>query len=144
MSTPEENKAIVRRYLEEIPNKGNFEVADEVIHPAYRSHDGYADQPAGPSGVKMAFTRFRAGFPDLTFEIEDVMAEGDRVAARGVWRGTRVGPDGKLPSGAKPAIVPFIYWYIIQDGKVVEFWGRDDQLGLYRQLGDIPTPVQNG
>ena len=82
MST-EENKAIVRRWSEELFNQGNLVVADEIVAPTYRRHDpGDPFAVEGPEGVKRLVSMLRAQVPDLHISVEDVIAEGDKVVTR--------------------------------------------------------------
>jgi predicted SnoaL-like aldol condensation-catalyzing enzyme len=82
MST-EENKALARRVLEEMFNKGNLDLADEVFAPDYVDHDpAMPEDIRGPEGFKEYVSMFRTAFPDLHLEIEDQVAEGDKVVTR--------------------------------------------------------------
>jgi predicted SnoaL-like aldol condensation-catalyzing enzyme len=82
MST-EENKALARRVLEEMFNKGNLDLADEVFAPDYVDHDpAMPEDIRGPEGFKEYVSIFRTAFPDLHLEIEDQVAEGDKVVTR--------------------------------------------------------------
>lgn len=139
MST-EENKAIVRRFFEEILNKGNMAVADELFAPNYRFHFPGAPEPTDSEGMKQTLTVFRTGFPDLHFTIEDLIAEGDKVAMRFAFRGTHNGEfQGIAPTG-KQVSVTGIAVHRIVNGKIVEDRPALDQLGMLQQLGVIPPP----
>jgi predicted ester cyclase len=83
----EENKAIVRRWTEEGFGKGNLAVADEVVATDFVNHNPVAEQRPGREGLKQAVAMLRGAFPDLRVEIEDMIAEGDRVAIRDTIRG---------------------------------------------------------
>jgi predicted SnoaL-like aldol condensation-catalyzing enzyme len=87
----EENKAIVRRVFEEIWNKGNLALVDELYASDYIRHNASAGSPPGPAGEKRHRAAFRAAFPDLAITAGDVIAEGDRVAVRYHWQGTHQG-----------------------------------------------------
>src|SRR5918995_6465037 len=96
----EENKAIFRRYVEEIPNQGNMKVADEIFD-RYISHqpDG-STLERGPEDVKRFVGEFRSAFPDLRLSIDDQIAEGDKVMIRETARGTHQGElRGMAPTG---------------------------------------------
>lgn len=122
MST-EENKAIVRRWSEELFNQGHLEVADEIVAPTYRRHDpGDPFVVEGPENLKRLVNMLRAHVPDLHISVEDVIAEGDKVVTR------YTGANGTL-SG--------IQIFRLVDGKIVESWANRDDLGILRQRGVI-------
>ena len=134
MPTEEENKASFRRYLEEAWNQGNLEVVDEIFD-RYVSH-----QPDGsvlersPEDVKRFVSEFRAAFPDLRMNIEEQIAEGDKVMSRGTIRGTHQGEfRGMAPTGEEMKIPGTAVFRFSSEGKVVESWDSYDQLSLMRQ-----------
>ena len=137
----EENKAIARRWSEELWGRGNLAVADEIIAPDYVRHDAGDPFPArGPEDVKRIIAMLRAMLPDLTIEVEDMIADGDRVVTRytGVATDTR-GYMGRPPTG-KVIRTPAIQIFRFADGKIVESWAVRDDLGTLRQLGHLPAP----
>ncbi len=144
MST-EENKAIVRRIYEEVLNKRSFDAADDIISANYDSHRHPIPQQApGLKGLKQAWTMALTGFPDLQFTVEDMIAEGDKVAVRLSHGGTHQGVFmGVAPTG-KEARWTGNSIFRIADGKIVEGWVEGDHLGLMQQLGAIPAPGQAG
>src|SRR3712207_6800234 len=102
VSTEEENKAIFSRYIEEVWNQGNLELADEIFD-RYRAHqpDGSVLE-RGPEDVKRFMGEFRRAFPDLRSTIEDQIAEGDKVVTRWTMRGTHRGEfRGIAPTGGR-------------------------------------------
>jgi steroid delta-isomerase-like uncharacterized protein len=139
----EENKAIFRRYVEEVGNEGKLELADEIFD-RYLAHqpDGSALE-RGPEDVKRFMGEFQEAFPDFHTEIEDQIAEGDKVVTRWTMRGTHRGEfRGIAPTGNALEITG-IGIFRFSEGKVVESWDNFDQLGMMRQLGAIPTPEQS-
>lgn len=143
MST-EENKALVRRWFLEAWNEGNLALADDVIAPDYDPHPAPTDMNfgRGPAGQKQLIAFYRAAFPDVRMEIEDMVAEGDRVVVR--WRGTGT-HNGELmgvPPTGKPATVTGMFINRVVDGKLVEGWTSFDALGMMMQIGAIPMPTQ--
>ena len=136
----EENKTIVRRIVEEFYNDGNEEVADELfaddfVGPATRR----GDAPAGPEERKQSMQAIRTAFPPAQLTIEDLFAEGDKVALR--WTG--VGKDthefmGVAPTG-KQTNFNGTWIFRISNGKVVELFANSDMLGLMQQLGIVPN-----
>ena len=140
MST-EENKAVVRRYHEEIFNKGNLAVADEVFDSNYLN--SVLDQmglPRGPEGFKQYATMIRTAFPDFNLTIEDQVAEGDREVHRITGRGTHKGTFMDIPPTNKHIEIRGIMIDRIAGGKVVESWAQVDMFGVMQQLGVIPPP----
>jgi steroid delta-isomerase-like uncharacterized protein len=136
----EENKAIVRRYFEAFFNQGNLAVADEIIAEGYQST--LPGVGTGLEGQKQLYQMFHAGFPDLRFTIEDLIAEGDKVVARWTARATHQGEfQGIAPTGKQVAI-SWISIDRISDGKMQETWANYNQLGMLQQLGVIPERTQ--
>src|SRR5215208_821780 len=139
----EENKAIFRRYVEEVGNEGKLELADEIFD-RYLAHqpDGSVLE-RGPEDVKRFMGEFQEAFPDFHTEIEDQIAEGDKVVTRWRMRGTHRGEfRGITPTGNELEITG-IGIFRFFEGKVVESWDNFDQLGMMVQLGIIPTPEQS-
>ena len=140
-STRAANRALMERFIEEVWNRGNLEVADEIFHPQAFSPSA-PNLPPGAEGVKAIATMFRNAFPDFWMEIEYMVAEDDRVAARfrqgGTHKGELMGiaPTGKQVSWTETGILR------VADGKVVESWYDVDMIGLMQQLGVIPSPGQ--
>ena len=139
----EQNKAVVRRWFQA------FNDRDWAAEAAARSPDFVAHVPGAPAPLDgegwQAFTAaLLAGFPDLRLVLEDVLAEGDRVAARWTFRGTHGGEFlGIAPTG-KPVSMSAVEVNRVADGKVAEHWVVLDQLGLLQQLGAIPAPGEGG
>ena len=139
MST-EQNKTNALRIPLEVFNKGDVNVADEVMAADYVEH---AQVPPGlpPSlaGFKLFVPAFRAAFPDFQFTVDDMIAEGDKVVVRLTARGTQKGEFAGLPASGKQATWSEIHIVDMADGKVVEHWVVQDQLGMMQQLGFIPA-----
>ena len=137
MST--ENKAIVRRTLEELWNKGNLAVADEVTGANHVGHDPAVPNPGrGPQAEKQLVTMYRTAFPDLNITIDEMMADGDKVVTRWTSRGTHKGDlMGVAPTG-KQVNITGITIDRIAGGKAEESWTNWDTLGMMQQLGVVP------
>jgi steroid delta-isomerase-like uncharacterized protein len=143
MTIEEEGKALFHRWFAEAWNKGNYEVAKEIIGETFTVH-GAGGQPVqqGQDGVIGLIKEWRTAFPDGKMIIHDVIAEGDRVVARMTWEGTHEGPFyGIAPTGRKVSVTS-IGIDRVENGRIVEGWGELDMLGMMRQLGQIPTPGQ--
>ena len=139
MST-EQNKSIVRRWIEEGWNKGNVAVVDQFYTPDVVQHDPGSPAPVTSSAaLKQYVSVFLTAIPDLHFEIDDLIAEGDKVAWRFTSRGTQTGPLLNLPPTGKSSIVTGMVFFRLTDGKIAEVWVNIDNLGLLQQLGVIPV-----
>ncbi len=140
----EENKAIFRRYVEEVGNQGKLDLVDEIFD-RYVSHqpDGHALE-RGPEDVRQFIDEFHQAFPDFHSTIDDQIAEGDKVATRWTMRGTHQGEfRGIAPTGKQITVTGIGIFRFSDEGKVVESWDNFDQLGMMQQLGAIPSPEQS-
>ena len=133
----EGNKAIVRRFVEEVQNGGNLAVVDEVAAPDYVNHTSQAGVPANREGLKQLTAMFRRAFPDGRMTIEDMVAEEDRVATRKTFRGTHRGELMGIPPTGRAVAIQLIDIVRLADGKAVESWNAADDLGLLQQLGAL-------
>lgn len=142
MST-EENKAIARRWSEELFNQGDLVVADEIVAPTYRRHDpGASFAVEGPEGVKRLVSMLRAQMPDLHIIIEDVIAEGDKVVTRYTNTTTDTsGFNGSAPTGKQSKVTAIQIFHMV-DGKIVESWVNRDDLGVLLQRSVVSLPGQ--
>ena len=134
VSVLENNKALVRRQHEEVWNKGNLEVVDEIYTSDFICHFLAGPEWRGLKGVKRKVKRQRAAFPDWNEEIEDIIAEGDKVVTRFTSRGTHKGKFMGIPRTGKKVKISEVAVFRIADGKIVEQWGYPDLQGLRRQL----------
>jgi steroid delta-isomerase-like uncharacterized protein len=137
----EESKAIMRRYFEGAWEQGNVDLLDELLAPDYVNHTpATPDLPTGPEGVKAVVSMFRSAMPDLRVVIEDMIAEGDKVASRYTLEGTHRGTlFGVAPTGQQLSIKS-ITVERVSDGRIREHWRNTDELGMMRQLGILPPP----
>src|SRR5262249_12995727 len=137
-----ENKALIRRFYDEVWNGGNLDVCDEVFADDYIRHDLRATHAApGPEGQKQIAGAFRTAFPDLRFTVLALIAEDDYVV--GQWRatGTHQGRWAAVEPTGKTATLAAVNVFRFEDGKVAEIWNYRDDLGLLEQLG---APVHAG
>ena len=135
----EQNKTAVRRLIDELWNKGNLPVADELIAPTYTHHDASTpDVGRGPESEKKRVTLYRTAFADLRLTIEDIIAEGETVVARWSCRGAHRGDlNGIAPTGKQVALSGVTITRFA-NGKMVEGYVNWDALGLMQQLGVVP------
>ena len=140
MST-EQNKALVRRLMEEVFDRGNISLIDELFAPDFVEHEELPPGiPAGSEGVKQLSTMFRSAFPDFKATIDDMIAEGDKVVVSGTWSGTHKGEFMGIPPTGKRVSIGVIDIIRMAGGKGVEHWGQMDSMGMMQQLGVVPAP----
>ena len=140
---PDENKAIVRRLIEELWTNGNLSVADELFSENYTHHDpSTPDFGPGPEGEKKRVTHYRTAFPDLQFTIEDMICEGQTVTCRWSSTGTHQGPLSVIPPSGKTVSVSGMTVTKLAGEKIVEAWVNWDTFGLLQQLGVIPAIIK--
>jgi steroid delta-isomerase-like uncharacterized protein len=137
--TLEANKTIARRLFRDDISKGDERVADEIIHPDFFDHTNPPGMQHGLAGHKAIVRLFRTAFPDSDWSIDDLIAERDRVVARTIFRGTHLGDFFGIPASGKRVEVHGVHIMRIADGRVAEHWGSNDDLGLMRQIGAIPS-----
>jgi predicted ester cyclase len=131
MST-EQNKSIVRRWVEEGWNKHNLAVIDEVYAPNFVQHEPEPQTVNSSEALKQYLGTYLTAFPDLHLSIEDLIAEGDKV----VWRFNSTGHQTGLFMGLPPTGIVI---FRLEDSRIVEGWVNIDVLGLLQQVGIIPT-----
>jgi predicted ester cyclase len=139
--SPEENKALVRRWFEEL-DKRNFAIIDELIPEDYVDHNPpLPDLPPGREGVRQSSLRLYAAFPDAVHILEDQMAEGDKVMTRLTTRATFLGEIlGYKPTG-NAVEVSGIAVHRVANGRLVEHWAHLDMVGFMEQIG---APADGG
>jgi steroid delta-isomerase-like uncharacterized protein len=140
MST-QENKAIFEKLIR-LQESGDLNTVDQVIAPNWVDHNPSMPPLQGYEGFKQLTLAFRSAFPDMRLEIEDILAEGDKVAARLHFRGTNSGSFQGMPPTGKTVEFTGTGIFRLVDGKVTENWMNMDLLGLLQQLGVSPAPAQ--
>ncbi len=138
----EENKVLVRCGIEEVFNKRSVAAIDEFFAPNVVPHTLPPGVPRDREGYKQMVTALLDAFPDFRVAIEDMIAEGDKVVARALSRGTHKGEFmGIAPTGKQTTWTEIFIWRI-EGGKAVEIWAEVDQFGLMQQLGVVPPPEE--
>lgn len=134
----EENKKLVRRWFEEVWNKGSVDAIDEMFDENGIAH-GLSDDPlnpiTGPQGFRPFHNTFRQAFPNMIIVIEDMVAEGDRVAARCSVRAKHEGEFIGRAATQSPVEFTGIAIVRIANGKIVEAWNNFDFMTMYKQVG---------
>jgi len=135
----EDNKAPIRRFVEEVQSGNNIDLVDEICSPEFVNHSAPPGIPADREGIKIVTAMFRRAFPDSYFTVEDMVAEGDKVATRKTFHGTHGGEFMGIPPSGRSVSMGLIDIVRISDGRVVEHWSMGDTLGMMQQLGVIPS-----
>ena len=145
--TLEENKAIVSRFYEDLWNNRDLSVADEIIAPDCVTHQLQSGATPvatarSPEAVKSHVGEWLAGFPDLRFAVEQMVAEGDLVMSRSVMTGTHMGTWLGLAPTGKEVSIRLMVIQRIADGKITEDWVQVEAFGLFQQLELVPSIEQ--
>jgi steroid delta-isomerase-like uncharacterized protein len=136
----EENKALVRRWFEEVWNKGRAEAIDEMFAEDGVAHglsDATGEPLRGPAGFRPFFNSFREAFPDIEVVVEDVIAEGDKLAARCSVRARHQGDTLGFRATGRPMEITGMVFIRARDGKIVEAWNNFDFMAMFQQLGAV-------
>ncbi|HEY3073107.1 MAG TPA: ester cyclase [Candidatus Limnocylindrales bacterium] len=137
----EDNKAVVRRFVDEVFVNGNAAAVDELVAEDFVGHTWPGN---GRDGLKQAMERVSKALADVEFSIDDMIGEGDRVAVRLTASATQVGEFMGMPAAGKRYEIGEIHIFRVRDGRIVEHWHQFDQLGMMRQLGAMPGPTGGG
>src|SRR2546430_376997 len=136
----ERNAATYRRWFDEGCSQGDVDLADELYSPDYVTHSLGPNFAPTLEGLKMFVRALREGMPDLNCPVEEVVAEGDRVAGRFSLRGTHRGPLLGIPATGKQVLAGvMVIARFDEGGEWVEDWASWDQLGMLQQLGVVPA-----
>ena len=133
--TIEQNKAVILRAEAEVWNKGDLAAVDGIYAPDFVCHFVDGIEWRGQSGIKAAVASHRKSFPDWHERVEDIVAEGDRVAIRIHSTGTQLGAFNGIPATGRKVSIEEIHIFRIEHGKIAEQWGMPDVHGLLEQLG---------
>jgi predicted ester cyclase len=137
-SDVERNKAVIRRFVEEVQNQRNWDVYDELNDPGFVNH-GAPPELADREGSKQYLAAFLGGFPDCVFTVDDMIAEGDQVVTKKSFHGTHTAAFGGIPPTGREVTIQYVDIMRLRDGRVTEHWLSMDQLSFMQQLGIIPA-----
>jgi steroid delta-isomerase-like uncharacterized protein len=137
-TSAEENKGIAERVIEEVWNKGNLGTFDEVFAADLVNHNPFNTEVRTAEDYRAFISTGIAAFPELHYTIEDMIAEGDKVAFRFVFTGTHEGEMGGIPRTGKHVTMTGMTICRCEGGKIPELWANWDGLGYLQQLGLIP------
>lgn len=143
----EANKALARRYFEDMINRRDFRLCSEIIAQEYTEHAmapfGRSEpgRVIGPSATQESLEWLIAQFPDIQMTIEALVGEGDLVAVRTLSEGTNLGKlNGILPPTGKRFVARQSHWFRVENGKLAEHWATREDLPAMLQLGVIEPP----
>jgi steroid delta-isomerase-like uncharacterized protein len=135
------NERLLRRFFEAIVNRGEVDLLATFVAGEHVGHDPLGDH-YGPEGVRISIEEFRTAFPNLNVTIEDIVANGDRVASRYTLRGTHDGPYMGMAATGRRVVATGLGIDRFIDEKIVESWTCFDALGILRQFGVVPNVVR--
>ena len=134
------NKAMIRRFVEEVKNKRHLEQLGDIFRSDYQEHNATVSSfGPGIDGYKQFLTHLFTAFPEDTVTIDEIVAEGDMVVYRGTETGTHKAEFLRIPATGKSATWTEIQFFKIHDGKVIEHWVDVDLFGWFTQLGVLPA-----
>ncbi len=135
----QDNKALVRRFVEEVQGQHNLAALDELLNPDFVDHSGTTNPPT-LEGSRQFFSMMFAAFPDMRFTIRQQIAEGDKVLTHKTFHGTHRGPFMGIPATGKEVSFNVMDILTVTDGKITEHWTVGDMLSMMQQLGVVPGP----
>ncbi len=136
----QDTSSFMRRFVDFI-NTASQQLAEELVSPDAVFHvPGRAEPVWGPAGYLAIIGMMRGGFPDVQWTLEQMVTEGDTVAARFTMRGTHRGAFFGVPPTGRPIQIQAMNFYRLAGGKIVEERGQPDLLGLMQQIGAVPAP----
>ena len=140
MTDNEQNKSIVSEFIEALFTKGDLEAVDRYLDPSFVDHDPPFGGSADREGIRRAGAMMRAAFPDWHSDQHLVVGEGDIVVERFTASGTHRGEAMGVPPTGDTVALKGINIFRVDDGRIVERWGRLDDLGFLAQLGVVELP----
>jgi steroid delta-isomerase-like uncharacterized protein len=138
MSTTEDNKAVVSRFVEEVINQNRIDRADDLVVEDFVELDPLPSQRQGREGLKEVVGMIRAAFPDIHWVVEEMVAEGETVASRFTWSGTHRGEFLGVPATGRRVVVKGMVIDELAGGKMSKSRILMDSLGMMQQLGVVP------
>jgi steroid delta-isomerase-like uncharacterized protein len=140
MDAIEQNKNTVTEFIDALFTKGDLGAVDEYLAEEFVNHDPPMGVTADREGMRTAGAMFRAAFPDWHSEMDILVGEADVVVEHFIASGTQQGEIFGVPPSGRTVALPGINIWRVCDGRIVERWGRLDELGLLRQLGLVNVP----
>jgi steroid delta-isomerase-like uncharacterized protein len=135
----ERNKAVIRRFVEEVQNGKDFDAYDELNDPDFVNLSSPPGVPSDREGGKLFLQAFAQAYPDATFTINDMIAEGDQVVTRKTMSGTNTAEFAGVPATGRRVTLEYVDIMRVRDGRIVQHWNILDQFSWLTQLGVLPT-----
>ena len=138
-SETEHNKAVIRRFVEDVQNNQDWAAYDELNDPNFVNQSAPPGVPADREGGKVYLQALAAAYPDARLTIDDMIAEGDQVVTKKTFIGTNTGEFAGMPATGKHVTLQYVDIMRVQDGRIIEHWLSMDQLSWLQQLGLVPA-----
>jgi predicted ester cyclase len=135
----ETNKQICRDYFKAFLARDAAWMEKHVAKAFVRHDPGLDFEVRGPQGVLQLHDVLMPAFPDMKLDLEDLVAEGEKVLVRLLIRATHTGPFGTMRATGKPIRIPVLDLFQIREGVLIEHWAQLDNLGMLKQLGALPA-----
>ena len=140
----EANTALVRRFIDEVFVARRQDAIEALLHEDFVGHT-WGPTPVDRSFLHGAMERINAGLSDVAMDVEDTVAEGDRVVVRLTSRARQTGELMGMPATGRSYEIEEMHWFRIADGRIREHWHVADLAGMFRQLGvSPPAPAEAG
>jgi len=136
-----ENEALLRRWFEEVWNKGRTEAVDEMMAVDAIAHGLGDTQVVGPAAFKGFHAKFKGAFPDIKISVDDILSQGDKVAVRFTIRATHQGDHLGVPATGREVSFPAMSLVRCKDGQIAEGWNLVDMLAMMQQIGAVESKV---
>lgn len=140
----EQNKALLRRFWDEVFNEKNLDAIDEMFTADWAYHGAGGQELRGPESLKEFLGSYFRAFPDMEATVDEILAEEDKVVTRATGRGTHQGELMGMPPTGKQISVPVICITRVVDNKIAEDWELIDLYGMLQQLGVLASPSRPG
>jgi len=138
------NEDVVRRFYEAAFSRGDPNAVNDLVAPDFVDHNPFPGQAPDREGLRQFIRTFHGPLPDLRVEIDDMIAQGDKVVTRWTARATHKGSFLQVPATGKQVTVSGIDIMRIENGKIAEHWGYQDQLGFVKEIGVLPALAMAG
>lgn len=139
------NKLLVNAFIQELFTQGDLDAVDRYLHPQFINHDPpFPGAPDGPAGMRHAAAMFRQALPDWHSDVDQLVAEGDIVVERFTASGTHQGELMGVPPTGQTVTLCGINIFRLEGDRIIERWGRLDELGLLQQLNLAHPPRSGG
>jgi predicted ester cyclase len=135
----EHNKAVIRRFVEAVQNNQDWTAYDELNDPSFVNLSAPPGVPADREGGKVYLQALAGAYPDASFTIDDMIAEGDQVVTKKTFSGTNTGEFPGMPATGRSVSVQYVDIMRVRDGRIVEHWLSMNQLVWLQQLGLAPA-----